>query len=165
MSMTDISFRIERMRPQSDIKLTLDLFTAYARSLDIDLAFQDFQGELASFPGNYASPGGIVLIGRSIHGEPLGCVALRPLSQAGSCEMKRLWVAPGGRELGLGKALIIAIIEEAERIGYSTMKLDTLPTMTKAIGLYKTHGFAVTEAYYDTPIAGTVFMERSLKPK
>ena len=76
--------------------------------------------------------------------------------------MKRLYVIPEGRGLGLGRALVTAIIKEAERIGYKTMQLDTLSTMTEAIRLYRRQGFVDIEPYYDTPIAGTVFMQRQL---
>ena len=76
--------------------------------------------------------------------------------------MKRLYVSPKGRGLGLGRALIDAIIREAARIGYSEMRLDTLPTMAKAITLYKKAGFASIEPYYETPIAGTLFFAKPL---
>jgi ribosomal protein S18 acetylase RimI-like enzyme len=77
--------------------------------------------------------------------------------------MKRLYVSPDARGLGLGKALVDAIIAEAVRIGYREMRLDTLPTMTEAISLYKQAGFVPIDPYYDTPIAGTFFLARSLK--
>ncbi|KAL8788867.1 MAG: hypothetical protein Q9195_007081 [Heterodermia aff. obscurata] len=159
--MADISFRIERMKSESDVALTIKMFTAYARSLKIDLGFQDFEAELASFPAKYAPPAGAILLARTHCGDPLGCVAIRPLI-ASCCEMKRLYVAPEGRGLGLGRALVTAIIKEAEQIGYKTMRLDTLSTMTEAIRLYRRQGFVDIEAYYDTPIAGTVFMQRQL---
>ena len=159
--MADLPFCIERMKSDSDIALTMGMFTAYARSLNIDLGFQDFEAELASFPTKYAPPAGVVLLARTHRGDPLGCVAIRPLL-ASCCEMKRLYVTPEGRGRGIGKALVTAIIKEAERIGYKTMQLDTLSTMIEAIRLYRRQGFVDIEAYYDTPIAGTVFMQRHL---
>jgi ribosomal protein S18 acetylase RimI-like enzyme len=76
--------------------------------------------------------------------------------------MKRLYVSPEARGLGLGKALIVAIIGEAERIGYGEMRLDTLPTMAEAISLYEQAGFKPIEPYYQTPIEGTLFFARRL---
>ena len=160
--MAGSSFRIDKLKSDTDRLQMIEMFTAYADSLGIDLSFQDFEAELVSFPGKYAPPSGSVLLARSTQGEPLGCVAVRPLS-AGCCEMKRLYVRPEGRGRGLGKALISAIVQEAERIGYNTMKLDTLSTMTGAIRLYRQQGFADTQAYYDTPVVGTVFLQRRLQ--
>ena len=77
--------------------------------------------------------------------------------------MKRLYVAPDGRGSGLGKALVDALVEVAERIGYREMRLDTLPSMTGAQALYRKLGFEVIAPYYDTPVAGTLFMRRTLR--
>ena len=92
---------------------------------------------------------------------PIGCAAMRPLG-GGACEIKRLYVAPAGRGLGLGRALAAAVIAAAERAGHREMRLDTLPTMTAARALYASLGFAPVAAYYDTPVAGTVFLARRL---
>ena len=160
--MTAASFRIRPARSIGDIEAAVRLFEAYAASLGIDLGFQDFTAELASLPGKYAPPAGELLLARDHHGKPLGCVGLRPLAPAGCCEMKRLYVAPWARGRGLGQALIGAIVAEALRIGHREMRLDTLPTMTAAIALYRKAGFVPIEPYYDTPVAGTVFLARPL---
>lgn len=155
-------FHIQPARSTSDREAVARLFEAYASSLGIDLSFQDFATELAVLPGKYAPPAGALLLARDEYGEPLGCVGLRPLEPNGCCEMKRLYVAPSGRGLGLGRALVDAIIAEAVRIGYREMRLDTLPSMTEAIALYRKAGFVLIEPYYHTPIAGTIFLARSL---
>ncbi|MGH6613831.1 GNAT family N-acetyltransferase [Sphingomonas sp.] len=142
----------------ADLAAVAALFGDYAASLDIDLAYQDFAAELAGLPGHYAPPRGALLLARSGDGEPIGCVALRPMVAAGRCEMKRLYVAPAGRGTGLGRALMTALITEARQLGYAEMWLDTLPTMAAAQGLYRAAGFELAEPYYDTPVAGTVFM-------
>jgi ribosomal protein S18 acetylase RimI-like enzyme len=76
--------------------------------------------------------------------------------------MKRLYVAPDGRGTGLGERLVRAVLSEAEHIGYREMRLDTLPTMTGAIALYRKFGFEEMPAYYETPVTGTLFMRRRL---
>ena len=76
--------------------------------------------------------------------------------------MKRLHVIPAARGLGLGRMLVDAILAEAMRIGYREIRLDTLPTMIEAIALYRSAGFAEIAPYYDTPIAGTVFLAKRL---
>lgn len=155
-------FPIRCVRSADDLSATVALFKAYAASLDIDLSFQGFHDELAAMPGEYAPPRGELLLARDSGGAPLGCVGLRPLPAARCCEMKRLFVLPHGRGLGLGRALIGAIITEAERIGYREIRLDTLPRMAEANVLYARAGFTPTEPYYETPIADTIFLAKRL---
>lgn len=137
------------------------LFQAYAASLDVDLAYQDFASELAALPGDYAPPSGAVLLARRADGVAVGCVAVRALGD-GVCEMKRLYVAPEGRGLGLGRRLMEAALEAARARGYRELRLDTLPSMAAAQGLYRQSGFEEIAPYYGTPVAGTVFMRRRL---
>jgi ribosomal protein S18 acetylase RimI-like enzyme len=158
------SFRIFAAKTASDIAAVTVLFKAYAASLPIDLAYQGFEEELAALPGKYAPSAGALLLARGSDGAPLGCVALRRIEPEGCCEMKRLYVTPQRRGLGLGCALVEAIVVEGERIGYREIRLDTLGTMTEALALYKDSGFEPIAPYYDTPIAGTVFLARRLNP-
>ena len=160
--MPQIVFQLRPVRSATDPEATVRLFDAYASSLGIDLSYQDFAAELATLPGKYAAPAGELLLARDMTGEPLGCVGLRPIAPPGCCEMKRLYVSPQGRGLGLGRALVDAITGEAVRIGYHEMRLDTLPSMVEAITLYGKAGFVPIKPYYDTPVAGTIFLGRPL---
>jgi ribosomal protein S18 acetylase RimI-like enzyme len=161
--MQETLYIIKPVATDADLDAIIQLFKAYTLWLNIDLTFQNFTTELSSLPDKYSPPGGSLLLARSsATGEPLGCIGIRPMSLEGVCEMKRLYVAPQGRGLGLGKALIDAAIKEAERIGYARMRLDTLPRMAAAVDLYRKTGFVQIEAYYDTPLAGTMFFERIL---
>ncbi len=160
--MRDVAFHIAPAREPADLAAIATLFASYAASLDVDLGYQSFASELASLPGKYAPPTGKLLLARDPDTRPLGCVALRALDIEGCCEMKRLYVSPQARGLGLGRALIMAISAEAERIGYREIRLDTLPGMTEAISLYETAGFVPIAPYYETPIAGTRFFARTL---
>ena len=136
------------------------LFQEYAAWLRIDLCFQGFAEELATLPGSYAPPRGRLLLASGTGG-PAGCVALRPASDT-VCEMKRLFVRPAYQGHGLGRTLAQRVISEAKAIGYSTIVLDTLPSMHTAIWLYESLGFVRRSAYYDTPLPETVFMELRL---
>ena len=136
------------------------LFEGYAASLGVDLGFQDFERELRDLPGDYAPPRGLLLVAR-VESEPVGCVGLRAL-EAGACEMKRLYVRPEHRGTGAGKALAEAVIDAATRLGYERMRLDTLPSMDAARGLYRALGFREIEPYRHSPIAGTAYMELAL---
>ncbi|KAI4250623.1 MAG: hypothetical protein LQ352_005335 [Teloschistes flavicans] len=143
---------IEPARTKEDMEAIQILFRSYADSLNIDLTFQDFQAELSSLPGRYAPPHGELLLARGFDGMAVGCVALRPLGQDGCCEMKRLYVTPAGRGLGLGKRLATEIIGIAVKLKYHEMKLDTLLSMTDALALYAKLGFVPTDPYYNTPL-------------
>ena len=135
------------------------LFEEYAASLGVDLGFQDFERELAELPGEYVPPAGRLLL--ALDAEPAGCVALRPF-EPGVCEMKRLFVRPAHRGSGLGRLLAQAIVEAGRDAGYERMRLDTLPSMAAARGLYRSLGFVEIEAYRHNPIHGTTYFERAL---
>lgn len=145
----------------NDAGTVYNLFTQYAASLGIDLTYQQFQTELDSLPGNYAeSQGGALLLARVDEDEPsnaAGCVALRRNSDTW-CEMKRLYVLDEARGTRLGERLVEAILARAKELGYRGIRLDTLANMTAAQRLYRKYGFREIEAYYETPIEGTVFM-------
>lgn len=129
----------------------------------IDLGFQGIEAEFRSLPGVYVEPGGCVLLAL-VEGKPAGCVALRPLENK-VCEMKRMFVRPQFRGMGLGKALAECIVQEARNRKYTSMRLDTADTMLAAQGLYHSLGFRQVKQYYELP-AGVreraVFMELDL---
>ncbi|MCV0370928.1 Acetyltransferase (GNAT) family protein [Filomicrobium insigne] len=159
---TQNSFHIKTAQTAMDLEAVATLFRAYAAALNIDLSYQNFEAELASLPGEYGPPAGCLLLARSLNGNAIGCVALRPLEFPACCEMKRLYVAPDARRSGLGHHLVNRILKGATKLGYREIRLDTLPKLSEAIALYGKAGFEVTEPYYDTPIAGTIFMRRPL---
>jgi GNAT superfamily N-acetyltransferase len=149
---------IETREPDnaSDIRVVRTLFEEYQAELGVDLEFQAFTTEVAGLPGEYAPPYGRLLLA-SCDGQLSGCVALRRLA-SDDCEMKRLYVRPPYRALGLGRLLAQRVIDEARRIGYRRMFLDTLPSMGRAQRMYESLGFVDTEAYRFNPIAGTRYM-------
>ena len=157
----DPNFTIRPAAPD-EMAAVARLFRDYAGALGVDLGFQGFEAELAGLPGTYAPPAGALLVAISPDGDAVGCVAVRKLHEDGTCEMKRLHVAPVVRKAGIGRALAVSAIEAAFRSGYQAMRLDTLPGMEAAQALYRSLGFETTPPYYETPVSGTIFMRRVL---
>jgi len=136
------------------------LFSEYASSLEIDLSYQNFSAELSGLPGKYTAPDGRLFLAL-VNGQSAGCVALRRFDET-RAEMKRLYVRPAFRGLHLGRLLAERAIAAARDVGYSAVLLDTLSTMNTAKQLYHELGFVEIEPYYDSPVLGTTFLQRSL---
>jgi ribosomal protein S18 acetylase RimI-like enzyme len=145
----------------SDVADAKVLFLEYAQSLGFSLCFQGFDEELAGLPGRYSPPSGALFLARA-DGDLAGCIALRALETDAVCEMKRLYVRDRFRGLGLGRSLAEHVIGEARRMGYSKMRLDTLPTMVRAIPMYRKLGFVEIEPYTTNPVEGALFLEKIL---
>ncbi len=141
-----------------------EIMREYAGSLGVDLQFQGFEDELAQLPGDYAPPGGALLLAW-VDGELAGCGALRPLTDvdyANACEMKRLYVRRAFRRFGLGRLLAQALLDAAVQAGYSVMLLDTLDDMEAARGLYASLGFEEIPPYYFNPLPGAHYLKADL---
>lgn len=133
------------------------LFREYEANIRVCLCFQGFEEELAGLPGAYAQPSGRLLLAFDWE-KVAGCGAFRPL-ESGVCEMKRLFVRPEHRGKAIGAALARALIEQAREAGYSRMRLDTMPSMTQAIKMYRGFGFREIAAYRFNPVPGSLFFE------
>jgi ribosomal protein S18 acetylase RimI-like enzyme len=151
---------IEADTPEA-LSIVRQLFTEYAASLEVSLCFQHFDEELAGLPGDYTRPAGGLLLGLDDSG-PVGCVAFRSL-EPGVAEMKRLYVRPRVRGGGWGRRLAERVVSEAREAGYERMRLDTLPAMERAIGLYLGLGFRDIAPYRHNPVPGARYLELDLR--
>lgn len=140
------------------------LFQEYAQQLDIDLAFQGFEQELAALPGDYAAPRGVLLLAL-VDGALAGCCALRPIDDVdyvNAAEMKRLFVRKAFRGFGLGRQLTEAVLSAALLRGYQSVLLDTLDDMESARALYEDLGFEEIPPYYHNPVPGAHYLKVDL---
>jgi ribosomal protein S18 acetylase RimI-like enzyme len=151
-----------RIRPagKADLAAAAQLIRQYAASLPVDLDAQGFADEIATLPGPYVPPRGVLLLAFR-KGTTVGSVALKEL-EPGTGEIKRLYVVQEGRSLGVGRKLVTSILEHASGLGYREIKLDTLPHMREAIALYRSFGFSPIPPYGSFPYPGLVCLGRSL---
>ena len=133
------------------------MFREYAAWVGDEFWIRDFEDELAALPGYYQA----LLIARDETAELIGSAAVKHLPD-GASELKRLYVRPQARGTGLGKALATAAIDRARQLGYAVIRLDTLPKMEAARGIYASLGFKPCEPWVDHPIAGVLFFEMNL---
>jgi GNAT superfamily N-acetyltransferase len=159
-----VQFRLVQADTPELVAAAREIFREYADTLQVDLCFQDFDAELADLPGEYASPGGVLLL--AFADDTLaGCGAMRPLTDvdhANACEMKRLFVRRAFRRFGLGRQLAQALMDHAAGAGYSSMLLDTLDEMEAAREMYATLGFQEVAPYYFNPIPGAHYLKVQL---
>jgi putative acetyltransferase len=154
---------IELQQPQSseDWREARRLVEEYAASLHLDLGFQNIAHELEHLANEYSAPTGAFLIATE-EGVALGCVGVRRFAGKDG-EIKRLYVVPAARGRGIGRLLAVRIVQEANRLGYARLLLDTLPAMHEAQGLYAALGFKPTPAYRFNPLAGAAYFELLLR--
>lgn len=152
--------RIQDADAPEFVEIVRTLFREYESTLNVNLCFQGFEKELANLPGEYAWPSGRLFL--AFEGdEAVGCGAFRKL-ESDVCEMKRLFVRRKYQGKAIGSALARALIEGAQAVGYARMRLDTMPTMEKAIALYRSLGFQEIVAYRFNPVPGSLFFELQL---
>lgn len=138
----------------------ISLFQEYANSLNISLAFQNFDDELNIIYSMYGSPTGCLLLVYD-NELPIACAAYRKIGED-ICELKRMYIKSDYRRKGIGQEIMNILCTRAKLNGYTLMRLDTLDTMIPAIKLYSKNGFYTIDAYYHNPNEGVVYMEKSL---
>ncbi|HWS28885.1 MAG TPA: GNAT family N-acetyltransferase [Clostridia bacterium] len=145
----------------------LRLFTEYTDDILVKgpevkscLQSQNYEEEAKHLQEKYGQPNGRLYLA-SYGTTAAGCVALRKLNDV-CCEMKRLYVRPMYRGLGIGKMLMEKVISDATQIGYRHIRLDTFPFMQEAIQMYGRYGFYEIERYNDNPAPTAVFMQMDI---
>ena len=146
---------------QREYETFTSLVQEYLASLPFSTSFQDTQRELLEINERYGElRGGAALMAKTAD-DIVGIVALRDLGDK-HCELKRRYVRPHWRGCGVGRLLCEAAFRTANQRGYVAVRLDTVPGMHVAIGLYRSLGFVEIPAYRNNPITGALFFERTL---
>lgn len=158
MAQRDIFFKTAA--EEDDFETGRVLVSEYANGLGINLAFQGFEAELQQLNKQYSKPGGGLLL-VYLDGVPAGTAGVRR-QDSHAAELKRMFIRPAYRGIGLGAALLEQCLVLAQQLGYTAIRLDTLDTMAPAIALYKRYGFYTIPAYCFNPLDGAVYMEKLL---
>jgi putative acetyltransferase len=152
--------RLLRVRTPPTVATARRLFREYVAEVATPECFEGFEEEVAALPAPYHPPAGALLLAE-VGGRPAGVVGIRRRSSR-ICEMKRLYVRPVFRGLGLGRALASRIVAEARRLGYTRMRLDSLESMAVARAMYRSLGFVEIPPYLPATGLPTHYMELRL---
>jgi GNAT superfamily N-acetyltransferase len=144
--------RIEPAASDADWQDASRLVRAYLTGLPFEVDFQsDVDEELADLSATYGGPDGILLLGRDAAGRSVGVVGVKRFDEH-DAELKRMYLEPGARGRGLGRALARAAIAAARSFGYRRLLLDTVTRLTAAVALYESLGFVEIGAYRHNPL-------------
>jgi GNAT superfamily N-acetyltransferase len=113
---------------------------------------------ISAFAHELTPPSGLALVAR-LREEPIGCGALK-IHENTIGEIKRMWVAPRARGLGLGRRLLEALERHARESGVAVLHLETNRTLIEAIQMYRDYGYQEVEAFNDEPYAHHWFEKR-----
>ena len=108
--------------------------------------------------GELTEPAGLLLVAR-LRGEPIGCGALK-LHGKEPAELKRMWVSPGARGLGVGRRILSELEQHARARHVTVVRLETNRSLREAIGLYRSTGYVEVDAFNDEPYAHHWFEKR-----
>ena len=144
-----------------ELDIIRDLFREYEKELDEDICFQSFDEELKNPLKKYGPPSGDLVLAYW-EDEIAGCIALTKMNEAEVCEMKRLYVKPSFRKNKIGRLLVEDLLSSAKEKKYKKMRLDTFLKLQAAVHLYQQFGFENISPYYNNPLPGVVYMEKTL---
>ena len=154
------ALRIARPDGPEQFASVAALFRAYLDSAVFAWDADKVAVELAALDQKYRAPDGALLLAQR-GGQPVGAVGLRRHDET-RAEMKRLYVPPWARGLGVGRALVEAIVGEAAALGFRSVVLDTYTRTPEAIALYLATGFREIEPWCFNAEHDTRFFERLL---
>jgi ribosomal protein S18 acetylase RimI-like enzyme len=155
-----MNLTLKKAETAMDFENGKKLFLQYIQSLDFELTFQDVDRELQEISIEYNAPVGALLLAYD-GDKAIACAGVRKID-AHIAELKRMFVDPDYRGLQLGQQLLQMALAAAKQLGYTSIRLDTVPNMHAAIKLYRSAGFYEIEPYRFNPMPGALFMEKEL---
>lgn len=139
------------------------MFKEYAKAINFDAGFANFEAELTTLNTDYSAPEGCLLVAYK-NNEAVGCVVVRKM-ETRIAELKRFYVKPNFRQFKIGAKLLELAIENAKNLDFKFLRLEVIPTLTKAKELYYSFGFYTIEPYQKVEMEGTAYLEKTfLKP-
>lgn len=147
-------------KSEQDFEKCKDIIIEYLDTLGVDLAYMNLQDEFAKMMQMYGGNQG-TLFYASGEKEVIGCVGVRRIEPE-IAELKRLYVKDSHRGYKVGVTLLQNALESARSLGYKKIRLDVIPTLQKAKELYISFGFYEIAPYFNNPVEGTVYMEKTL---
>jgi ribosomal protein S18 acetylase RimI-like enzyme len=136
------------------------LFQEFANALDYKAGFQDFKAELKALPERYAPLDGALVLAY-YNNIAVGCVAVRKMAP-GVAELKRFYVQPAFRKFKIGAKLLEQANNQAKHLQFQAIRLEVIPSLTKAKELYRSFGFLEIAPYQKVSLEGTAYMEKKL---
>ena len=153
--MTTVSFAIEDPTTD-DARWCIEQYFA-----ELDARFDAGFDPARSMPADaheLVPPSGALIVAR-LDGKPIGCGALKFHGDA-PAELKRMWVAPRARGLGVGRRLLQELERQARDAGVTIVRLETNHALTEAIALYRRSGYVEVERFNEEPYAHHWFEKR-----
>ncbi|MCM4151723.1 N-acetyltransferase [Arenibacter sp. N53] len=154
------NIEIKLAQTTADFLAAKELILEYVDWLGIDLSFQNFDQEMKGLPQMYNLEDGGLFIAY-INNEAVGIAGIRRFNEQ-DCEVKRMYVKPKSRGLGIGQLLLKDCLDTARKLQYKSVKLDTADFMKSAIKLYTDHGFVEISAYRHNPHESAKYFELDL---
>ena len=159
----DNDVQIKLTATATDTEMIRSLFRSYRDAYMHDIEFakyvadESYETELAQLPHPYLTPGGLILATHD--GKACGGLGLKPFAE-GVLELKRMYLFPEYRRKGLAQQLITFAQAHARQVqAIHTILLDTVPALFPgAHELYTKMGFTEIAPYWNSPLAGTVYM-------
>lgn len=167
--LADAMAEVERLFVASQVQIAImDTRSPEARYCirayfeEISARFEDGFDPALTLPAGDAelcAPAGLFLVA-TLHGEPVGCGGLKLPPATDTAEIKRVWISPTVRGMGLGKRLLDELERQATARGAHAIRLDTNQALTEAIAMYRSAGYAEVAAFNQEKYAHFWFQKR-----